>query len=146
MREYPWNDFETDIRGMFLEYSGNITLRLLEFAKRSIFVIIKSYTFNTKTTFPSRTFCKVFFFKMLPKCSLDVPNIVTLGEHSVNIVTLGEHSVNIVTLGDYSVNIVTLGEHSVNIVTLREHAVNIPGISRAGWEGFSGDRKMLMLL
>ena len=63
---------------------------------------------------------------MLPKCSLDVPNIVTLGEHSVNIVTLGEHS--------------------VNIVTLREHAVNIPGISRAGWEGFSGDRKMLMLL
>ena len=25
-REYPWNDFETDIRGIFLEYSGNITL------------------------------------------------------------------------------------------------------------------------
>ena len=25
-RVYPWNDFETDIRGMFLEYSGNITL------------------------------------------------------------------------------------------------------------------------
>ena len=25
-REYPWNDFETDICRMFLEYSGNITL------------------------------------------------------------------------------------------------------------------------
>ena len=25
-REYSWNDFETDIRGMFPEYSGNITL------------------------------------------------------------------------------------------------------------------------
>ena len=25
-RRYPWNDFETDIREMFLEYSGNITL------------------------------------------------------------------------------------------------------------------------
>ena len=65
-------------------------------------------------------------FKMLPKCSLDVPNIVALGEHSANIVTLRGHSVNIVTQG--------------------EHSVNIPGISRAGWEGFSGDRKMLMLL
>ena len=25
-RGYPWNIFETEIRGMFLEYSGNITL------------------------------------------------------------------------------------------------------------------------
>ena len=25
-REYLWNDFETDIREMFLEFSGNITL------------------------------------------------------------------------------------------------------------------------
>ena len=25
-REYPWNDFETYIRGIILEYSGNITL------------------------------------------------------------------------------------------------------------------------
>ena len=31
---YHWNIFETDIPGMFLEYSENITLWLLEFAKR----------------------------------------------------------------------------------------------------------------
>ena len=30
---YPWNIFETEIRGMFFEYSGNIVLRLLDFAK-----------------------------------------------------------------------------------------------------------------
>ena len=53
---YSWNFFETDIRGMFLEYSGNITLWSLEFAKRSTFVIIKSYPFNTKATFPSSIF------------------------------------------------------------------------------------------
>ena len=70
---------------MFLEYSGNITLWLPELAKRSIFVITKSYTFNTKTTFPSRTLYNIFFFKMFPKSSLDVPNIVTLREHSANI-------------------------------------------------------------
>ena len=83
--ECQWNEFETDIPGMLLEYSGNITLWLQKFAKRSIFVIIKSYTFNTKSTFPLRTFYKIFFFKMSPKCSLDVLNIVTLREHSVNI-------------------------------------------------------------
>ena len=71
------------MRGMFLENSGNIVLRLLEFAKR--FVIMKSYTYNTKTTFPSRTFDKIFFFKMFPKCSLDVLDIVTLREYSANI-------------------------------------------------------------
>ena len=53
---YPWNIFETDIRGMLLEYSGNITSWLLEFAKRSTFFIIKSYTFNTKIAFPLRIF------------------------------------------------------------------------------------------
>ena len=46
---------------------------------------MKSYTFNTKTNFPSRTFYKIIFFKIFPKCSLDVPNIVTLREHSANI-------------------------------------------------------------
>ena len=71
------------MRGMFLENSGNIVLRLLEFAKR--FVIMKSYTYNTKTTFPSRTFDKIFFFKMFRKCSLDVTDIVTLREYSANI-------------------------------------------------------------
>ena len=55
-RGYPWNIFEAGICGIFLEYSGNITLWLLEFAWESTFVIIKSYTFNTKTIFPSRTF------------------------------------------------------------------------------------------
>ena len=62
-----------------------ITSRLLEFAKRSTFVIIKSYTFNTKITFPPITFPKISSFKMFPKCSLDVPNIATLREHSANI-------------------------------------------------------------
>ena len=69
---------------MFLEYSENITSSLLKFAKRSTFVIIKSYTFNTKTTFPSRTLKKKSF-KMFPKCSLDVPNIATFREHTSNI-------------------------------------------------------------
>ena len=78
-------DIETDNRGMFLEYSGNITKWLLEFAERSTFVIIKSYTFNTKATFPSRTFKKIFSLKMFTKCSLDVLNIVTLREHTANI-------------------------------------------------------------
>ena len=55
--------------GMFLEYSGNITSWLLESAKRSTFVIIKSNSFNTKTTFPSRTFKKSFPLK----CYLNVP-------------------------------------------------------------------------
>ena len=45
-----------NIRGMFLEYFGNITLSLLEFPKRSTFVIIKSDTFNKKATFSSKTF------------------------------------------------------------------------------------------
>ena len=84
-RGYPWNTFETDIRGMFLEYSGHITSWLLEFAKRSTFVINKSYTFNTKTTFPSRTFKKIFSFQMFPKCSLNIPNVATLREHTANI-------------------------------------------------------------
>ena len=55
-RGYPWNIFETDICGTFLECSGNTTSWLLKFAKRSTFVIIKSYTFNIKTNFPSRVF------------------------------------------------------------------------------------------
>ena len=47
---------ETDIRELFPEYSGNITFWLLEFDKISTFVFIKAYNFNTKTTFPWRTF------------------------------------------------------------------------------------------
>ena len=82
---YRCKIFETGICGMFLEYCGNITSKLLEFAKRSAFSIIKSYTFNTKTTFPSRTFQKIFLFKMFPRCSPDVPDIATLGEHPENI-------------------------------------------------------------
>ena len=53
-RGYPWNIFETEICGMLLEYSGNIALWLLKFAKRLTFVFVKSYIFNTETTFPSR--------------------------------------------------------------------------------------------
>ena len=59
-RGYSWNIFETDIRGKFIEYSGNIISWLLEFVERSIFAIIKSYTFNTKLAFPLRTFKKSF--------------------------------------------------------------------------------------
>ena len=55
-RGYPWNIFETEICGMFFEYSGNIALWLLELAKRSTFVFAKSYIFNTKITFPSRIY------------------------------------------------------------------------------------------
>ena len=66
---YPWNVSETAIRGMFFEYSGNIALWLLEFANRSTLAIVKSYTFNTKITFPRRTFLKYFPLT----CSLNVP-------------------------------------------------------------------------
>ena len=52
---------ETDIREMFLKYLGNITSWLLEFAKRSTFVNIKSHTFNRKATFPSRNFHQIYF-------------------------------------------------------------------------------------
>ena len=82
---YPWNIFETEIRGMFFVYSGNIALWLLEFAKRSSFVIVKSYTFNTKTNFSSSIFLKIFSFKMFLKCSLDIWNFATLKEYSTNI-------------------------------------------------------------
>ena len=68
-QEYAWNDFETDFRRMFLEYFENITLWLLEFAKRSTFVIIKSWTFNTKKNFHRRHFRNSFSIK----CSLNVP-------------------------------------------------------------------------
>ena len=51
--------FKIEISGMFFEYSGNTALWLLEFAKKSTFVIIKSYTLNTKTTFPSRIFLNI---------------------------------------------------------------------------------------
>ena len=82
---YPWNILEIDIHGMFLKYSGNITSWLLEFVKRSTFVTIKSHAFNTKTTFPSRTFKKSFPLK----CSLNVPEHYnaegTLIEYSRNI-------------------------------------------------------------
>ena len=77
--------FETDIRELSLEYSGNITSRLLDFDKISTFVIIKAYTFSTKTTFPWGNFWKKFSIKMFPKYSLDVPKIATLKEHAGNI-------------------------------------------------------------
>ena len=53
--------YSKDVLGIFLKqiflvYSGNITFWLLEFAKRSTFVVINSHTFNTKITFPLRTF------------------------------------------------------------------------------------------
>ena len=57
----PWNIFEIDIRGMFLEYSENITSRLLEFVKRWTFVIIKSYTLNAKNNFSIENFLKNLF-------------------------------------------------------------------------------------
>ena len=55
-RGYPWNIFETEIREIFFEYYGNIALRLLEFAKRSTFVIVKSYSSSTETIFPMKIF------------------------------------------------------------------------------------------
>ena len=69
---------------MFLEYSGNTISWLLEFAKRSTFVIIKSCTFSTKTTFPSRTFQKIFSFKMFPGCPEHCNAEGTLSEYSRN--------------------------------------------------------------
>ena len=51
--KYFWNR-----RGMFLQYSGNITSWLLEFAKRSTFVIIKTYTLTQKQLFHRELFKK----------------------------------------------------------------------------------------
>ena len=68
-RGYPWNIFETEIRGMFFEYSGNIALWLLEFAKRPTIVISKSYTLIEKQLFHWELFKKYF----PSKCSLNVP-------------------------------------------------------------------------
>ena len=58
---------------------------LLEFTKRSTFVIVQSYTFNTKTTFPLIIFKKIFSSKMFPKFSVDTQNMAALREHSANI-------------------------------------------------------------
>ena len=55
--QYFWNRHLWNV----FEYSGNITSWLLEFVKRSTFFVIKSYTFNTKTTFPSKNFLKNIF-------------------------------------------------------------------------------------
>ena len=58
------------LKQTFVECFSNILETLLcdylEFAKRSTFVIIKSYNFNTKKTFSSRTFKKICSFKMFP--------------------------------------------------------------------------------
>ena len=68
-RGYPWNIFETEIRGMFFEYSGNIALWLLEFAKRSTF-FSSNDTFLTQKQLFHREFVKKYFPS---KCSLNVP-------------------------------------------------------------------------
>ena len=70
-RGYPWNIFifETEICGMFFEYSENIALWLLEFAKRSTF-------FSSNDTFliQKELFHREFVKKYFPwKCSLNVP-------------------------------------------------------------------------
>ena len=61
------NIFGTDIRRMFLKYSGKITSWLLEFGKRSTLFIIKSYTFNTKELLHREHFKNSFPLK----CSLN---------------------------------------------------------------------------
>ena len=71
--------------GPLLSENPRCALGLLEFSKRSTFVIAKSYTFNTKTTFPLRSFLNIFSFKMFPKCFLNARNIATLREHSAKI-------------------------------------------------------------
>ena len=57
--------YSEDILGIFLkqtlvecsqEHSGNITSWLVDLVKKSTFITTNSYTFNTKTTFPSKTF------------------------------------------------------------------------------------------
>ena len=72
---------------MFFEYSGNIALWLLEFTKRSTFVIIKSYTFTTKAILTQKQFFHwEFFKKYFPlKCSLNVPWMPGTWQHLGNI-------------------------------------------------------------
>ena len=58
--QYSGDILGTCLKQTFVECFSNILETLLcdylEFAKRSTFVIIKSYNFNTKKTFSSRTF------------------------------------------------------------------------------------------
>ena len=65
-----------------------ILLRDYWTVKKSTFITTNSYNFNTKTIFPSKTFKKIFSFKIFRKCSLHVPNIVTLRDHSTNILRI----------------------------------------------------------
>ena len=73
--QYSENILEIFLKQTFVVCSsnilGNITLWLMEFAKRSTFVIIKSYNFNTK-----QLFRREFFKKSFPlKFSLNVPSM-----------------------------------------------------------------------
>ena len=58
--QYSGDILEIFLKQTFMECSSKVLETLLRdywnFAKGSTFVIIKSYTFNTKLTFPSRTF------------------------------------------------------------------------------------------
>ena len=68
-RGYPWNIFETEIRGMFFEYSWNTALWLLEFAKRST-LFSSNHLFLTQKSLFHWEFVKKYF----PwKCSVNVP-------------------------------------------------------------------------
>ena len=53
-RKYPWNDFETDIRGMFLEYSENIC-DYWNLPKDQHLLLSNHTLLTQKQLFPSRT-------------------------------------------------------------------------------------------
>ena len=83
-----------NIRGMilkqtFVECSSKILETLLcDYwnLPKDQYLLLSNHTLLTeKQLFHGELFINFFFFKMFPKCSVDVPNIVTLREHSANI-------------------------------------------------------------
>ena len=77
--------YSGDILGIFLKQTfPECSSNILETLLRDYWSLPK----DQKTTFPLRTFKKIFSLKMFPKCSLDVLNIATLGKHTANILDI----------------------------------------------------------
>ena len=86
--------YSGDILGVFLkqtfvEFSSNILeifLRDHWNLSKDQHLLLSNHTLPTQNNFFIENFKKkIFSFKMFPKCSLDVPNIATLREHTTNI-------------------------------------------------------------
>ena len=83
----PWYIFEIDIRGMFLEYSENITSRLLELKMNICYYQVIHFK-RKKQLFHRELFKKSFHVKwslIIPGCPEHCNAEETLSEYSRNI-------------------------------------------------------------